>query len=72
MTLLDQFKQFINNELTNELIEEPAVPAEPEKVYEDGIDLVAVVNGVEYRFDYNCYADYGTSQLYDFTLYEIV
>lgn len=64
----EQFKNYLNNMMTNELIEEDEkLPfTEINDIREESIFLV--VNG-EYRFEYNCYmiSEEGT-EYFDFEL----
>ncbi|MGX7195178.1 hypothetical protein [Enterococcus olivae] len=70
MNLLDQFKRFLENQISNPEIEaEDRVPFKRIlSVKEDGIDLVAETELGSFTYDYNCYQDLGDTQLFDFEL----
>ena len=70
MTLLEQFKRFLENEITNPEIEaEDRVPFKIVlSVKEDGIDLIAETELGNFAYDYNCYQDLGETQLFEFEL----
>lgn len=68
MELLEQFKRYLENEITNTFIEEDE-RVEFKEVYEvkeDGIELVAVTDVGTFRYYYNCIQDFGETQLYEF------
>ena len=70
MTLLEQFKRFLENEITNQEIEaEDRVPFKKVlSVKEDGIDLIVETELGDFTYDYNCYQDLGETQLFEFEL----
>ena len=74
MTLFEQFENYLNNQLTNDLIEEDEkeVPFNSyDEIGEDSIFLTVKSRNVTYLFEYNAYFQtQDGSCLYDFNLYE--
>lgn len=73
MTILNQFKHYLENQINNPMYadgeEEREVPfTSYDDIKEDSIFLVVTSGSKEYTFEYNCYQDLGNTQLYDFEL----
>ncbi len=68
MNLLEQFRRYLDNQLTNELVEEPTIDVQYTHVGEESYYVTARgENGKDYSFEYNAYfiTEEGTA-LYEF------
>lgn len=75
MTLLEQFENYLNNQLTNDLIEEDEreVPFNSyDEVGEESIFMTVKSGKDTYLFEYNLYFETAEGNcLYDFNFYDV-
>ena len=69
MSLLEQFKRFLMNEMNNPSIDdnERVEFSEVFEIVEDGIELIAETDAGTFIYEYNCYNDTGETQLFEFS-----
>lgn len=73
MTLINQFKNYLDNQLTNEFIEESEFPFRSyEEIGEESIFMTAKSGNITYLFEYNPYFETEEGNcLYDFNFYDV-